>query len=64
MHPFDNDDVIAGQGTVAIEILHQMREKFIDFLLIPVGGGGLSAGMATWFAINSPRTQVICVEPL
>lgn len=55
--------MIAGQGTVALEILHQMREKPVDFLIIPVGGGGLSAGMSTWFALNSPKTQIICVEP-
>ncbi len=64
IHPFDNKDVIAGQGTIAVEVLHQMQSRPVDFLIIPVGGGGISAGMATYFALNSPHTQIIAVEPM
>jgi threonine dehydratase len=63
VHPFDDWDVIAGQGTVAIELLAQMQEKQIHYVIIPIGGGGISTGMATWFAIHSPQTQIIAVEP-
>jgi threonine dehydratase len=63
VHPFDDDKVIAGQGTVGLEILDQVREK-IDVLLVPVGGGGLISGILTVFSKLSPNTEIIGVEPL
>jgi len=63
VHPFDDDKVIAGQGTVGLEILDQVHEK-IDVLLVPVGGGGLISGIVTVFAQLSPGTEIIGVEPL
>ena len=63
VHPFDDEKVIAGQGTMALEILDQIKEK-IDVLLVPVGGGGLISGMLTVFSALSPDTEIIGVEPL
>jgi len=62
VHPFDDEDVIAGQGTVAMEILQQ-TSKPIDAIFVPVGGGGLIAGVAAYFKAKSPTTKVIGVEP-
>ncbi|MGD8515202.1 MAG: threonine ammonia-lyase, biosynthetic, partial [Granulosicoccaceae bacterium] len=62
VHPYDDDAVIAGQGTVAKEILEQTPAP-IDAIFIPVGGGGLMAGMAAWFKAHSPATRIIGVEP-
>lgn len=62
IHPYDDPDVIAGQGTVAVEILRQYPEK-IDAIFIPVGGGGLIAGMATFIKYLRPEIKVIGVEP-
>ena len=59
--PFDDPDVIAGQGTVAKEILEQHRGQ-IDAIYIPVGGGGLCAGMLAYFKHYSPKTKVYAVE--
>lgn len=64
VHPFDDWDVIAGQWTIALELLQQMNGEPIDYLIVPIWGGGISAGMATWFALHSPRTQIIAVEPV
>jgi threo-3-hydroxy-L-aspartate ammonia-lyase len=61
VHPFDNPLVMAGQGTVALELLDDVPE--LDALMVPVGGGGLIAGCATVCAALSPRTRVIGVEP-
>lgn len=63
IHAFDDPDVIAGQGTVAMEILAAHPTK-IDFLFIPVGGGGLASGVATVFNQLSPCTQIIGVETI
>ena len=63
VHPFDDVKVIAGQGTVGLEILEQLKEK-IDYLFVPIGGGGLSAGVSTVFKTLSPSTKIIGVEPL
>jgi threonine dehydratase len=60
VHPFDNLDVIAGQGTMALEILDQTPD--IDAIVIPVGGGGLLAGVATVVKARQPQTEVIGVE--
>ena len=60
IHPFDDDDVIAGQGTVGLEISEDLRE--IDAVLVPVGGGGLLAGTAAAMKALSPSTQLIGVQ--
>jgi len=62
IHPFDDEDVIAGQGTVAMEILHQCSDE-IEAIFIPVGGGGLIAGMAAYIKHLKPAIKVIGVEP-
>jgi len=62
IHPFNDPEVIAGQGTVAIEILENIEEP-IDYLLLPIGGGGLASGVSTWFKKHSPNTKIIGVEP-
>lgn len=62
VHPFDDESVISGQGTVGLEILEDTKEP-IDFLFFPVGGGGLAAGVATVFKQLSPETKLIGVEP-
>ena len=59
--PFDDYKIIEGQGTVAIEILED--EPDIDYLFIPVGGGGLSAGVGTYFKTVSPNTKIIGLGP-
>jgi len=62
LHPFDDIEVIAGQGTVAVELLRQVT-KPIDAVFIPVGGGGLAAGMAAYIKYVRPEIKVIGVEP-
>lgn len=62
IHPFDDLKVIEGQGTVGLEILEDSQDQ-IDFLFVPVGGGGLSAGVSAVFKQLSPHTKVIGVEP-
>ena len=59
--PFDDYRIIEGQGTVGVEILEDMA--YIDYLFIPVGGGGLSAGVGTYFKTYSPKTKIIGLEP-
>ena len=61
IHPFDNLDVIAGQGTMALEILEQRPD--IDAIVVPVGGGGLIAGIGTVVKALRPDISVIGVEP-
>jgi threonine dehydratase len=63
IHPFDDIKVIEGQSTVALEILNQMTQP-IDYLFLPVGGGGLAAGVSYYFKKYSPQTKIIAVEPL
>ena len=62
VHPFDDPVVVAGQGTVAVEILIQMRHR-VDTVVVPVGGGGLLAGMLVWLRHRLPRVYVVGVEP-
>lgn len=62
IHPFDDPDVIAGQGTVATEVLRQCEQQ-PDAIFVPVGGGGLLAGVAAAIKALSPTTRVIGVEP-
>jgi threonine dehydratase len=59
--PFDNLKVIEGQGTVGKEIVDELSN--IDYLFVPIGGGGLCAGLGTYFKTYSPQTQLIGVEP-
>lgn len=61
IHPFDDPDVIAGQGTIAMEILRQYPGH-IDAIFVPVGGGGLAAGIAAYVKYLRPETKVIAVE--
>lgn len=62
IHPFDDPDVIAGQGTIAMEILRQVSGP-LDAVFIPVGGGGLCAGMAAYIKYVRPDVKVVAVEP-
>jgi threonine dehydratase len=62
IHPFDDLEVIAGQGTVGLEILSE-QILTIDYVLLPVGGGGLAAGVSTVFKKLSPKTKIIGIEP-
>jgi len=63
--PYDDEMVMAGQGTIGIEIVTQLRMSRMeaDFLLCPVGGGGLMAGISTVLRSLMPSTQLYCVEP-
>ncbi|RFU66470.1 threonine dehydratase [Peribacillus saganii] len=62
IHPFDDEKVMAGQGTVAVEILNDIDEQ-IDFVFAGIGGGGLMAGLSTYLKTISPQTRCIGVEP-
>ena len=62
IHPFEDPKVIEGQATIGLEILEQCDTP-IDYLLLPVGGGGLSAGVGTIFETLSPSTTIIGIEP-
>ena len=59
--PFDDYRIIEGQATVGVEILED--QPVVDYLFVPVGGGGLSAGVGTYFKNFSPKTKIIGVEP-
>ncbi|HLI94336.1 MAG TPA: threonine ammonia-lyase [Puia sp.] len=59
--PFEDLRIIEGQGTVAVEILEDLPD--IDYLFVPVGGGGLASGAGSYFKIHSPGTRVIGLEP-
>src|SRR5258708_25063112 len=63
VHPYDDPLVIAGQGTIGMEILRQHAQP-IDAIFVPVGGGGLIAGIAAYVKRVAPRTRVIGVEPV
>jgi threonine dehydratase len=62
IHPFDDPDVIAGQGTIGAEVLEQ-AERPIDAIFVPIGGGGLIAGIATYVKQLKPSIRIIGVEP-
>jgi threonine dehydratase len=62
VHPFDDPDVIAGQGTIGMEILRQTGGE-LDAIFVPVGGGGLIAGIAAYVKQLYPRIRIIGVEP-
>jgi threonine dehydratase len=66
IHPFDDPDVIAGQGTIGAEILRQIDADFdteIDAIFVPIGGGGLMAGIASYVKALRPDVRIIGVEP-
>lgn len=60
--PYDDPYVIAGQGTIAMEIIHQAKEQEIHAIFVPVGGGGLIAGVASYIKRISPKTRIVGVE--
>lgn len=62
VHPFDNKRVVAGQGTVALEILNDMQEP-VDYVFCAIGGGGLASGIGSYLKGISPSTKLIGVEP-
>jgi len=62
IHPYDDPDVIAGQGTIAVEILHAVGDTLFA-IFVPVGGGGLIAGIAAYVKSLYPHIKVIGVEP-
>ena len=62
IHPFDDKEVIEGQATMALEILNQSSAS-LDYILVPVGGGGLISGIITVMKSLSPKTKIIGVEP-
>ncbi|MDA3845607.1 MAG: threonine/serine dehydratase, partial [Vallitaleaceae bacterium] len=61
IHPFDDLDVIAGQGTIGLEILDELED--VDYVLVPIGGGGLIAGVAAAIKLTNPKVKIIGVEP-
>lgn len=61
IHPFDDEDVATGQGTIAMEIFKQLPT--VDIILVPIGGGGLAAGVSTLAKLLNPNIKVIGVEP-
>ncbi len=61
--PFDDYKIIEGQATVAMEILEDINSITIDYVFLPIGGGGLASGVGSYFKIHSPGTKTIGVEP-
>ncbi len=61
VHPFDDPDIATGQGTIAMEIVQELPT--VDYILVPVGGGGLITGVAALAKMLNPKIQVIGVEP-
>lgn len=61
IHPFDDLDVAAGQGSIAMEIVKELPT--VDYILVPIGGGGLCAGIATLAKLLNPKIKIIGVEP-
>jgi threonine dehydratase len=63
VHPYDDPEVIAGQGTIGMEILRQ-HPRPIDAIFVPVGGGGLISGIAAYVKTINPRIRIVGAEPL
>ncbi|BDD04983.1 threonine ammonia-lyase IlvA [Aureibacter tunicatorum] len=62
IHPFDDEKVMAGQGTVGLEILLDAEEP-IDYIFVAIGGGGLASGLGSYIKQISPHTKIIGIEP-
>ena len=62
VHPFDDEKVIEGQGTVGLEILNQLEK--IDYIILPIGGGGLASGVSSIIKQVKPNIKIIGVEPM
>ena len=62
VHPFNDEKIIEGQATVGLEIIEQ-SEQTVDYVFVPVGGGGLASGLSSVFKMISPETKIIGVEP-
>ena len=63
VHPFDDPRIIAGQGTVGLELTRQFGDGLAS-VIVPVGGGGLAAGVALWMEAGAPGTHIVGVEPV
>ena len=61
VHPFNDLDVATGQGTIAMEIVQELPT--VDYILVPIGGGGLITGVSTLAKMLNPKIKVIGVEP-
>lgn len=61
IHPFDDEVVATGQGTIAMEIIKEL--PLVDYILVPIGGGGLATGVSTLVKLLNPNIKVIGVEP-
>ena len=61
VHPFDDLDVATGQGTIAMEIIKEL--PLVDYILVPIGGGGLATGVSTLAKLLNPKIKIIGVEP-
>ncbi len=62
IHPFDDYRTMAGQGTIAVEVLEEMSDG-VDIVIAPIGGGGLVSGIGTYLKEKSPKTKILGVEP-
>ena len=58
VHPFNDEYVMAGQGTVGLEMLDEISD--LDMVVVPVGGGGLASGVASCIKQVNPKTKVVC----
>jgi threonine dehydratase len=63
VHPFDDPRIIAGQGTVGLELTRQFGDGLAS-VIVPIGGGGLAAGVALWMEAGAPGTHIVGVEPV
>ena len=61
IHPFNDEDIIEGQGTIALEVLEELPDT--DIILVPLGGGGLASGVAAAAKLKNPEVKIIGVEP-
>jgi threonine dehydratase len=62
IHPFNDEKVIEGQGTVGYELIHQLEK--IDYIILPIGGGGLASGVSAFIKQINPKIKIIGVEPM
>ena len=60
--PFNDPRIIEGQATVGLEIIQEARMK-LDYIFVPIGGGGLASGIGSFYKQMSPKTKIIGVEP-